>query len=345
MHPISFWYRADSASGSLIFPKSGRKLPLKGRAGVGIDNHPRPVATPSARIDSSLAILRKRSWPLSARFHTMKVRLSKTWKKGFTLIELLVTIAIIAILGSLLLPVASSAKRKALFINEVNSAKQLMIAHRLYTDDNNGSVLPGYRYGFSAVDRQGNQIGHPISARYPWRIAPYCGNNFELLYSNKNRALLRSFRADQEQSYVYSASVFPSLGINAVFVGGDDLILPPTATAFERFGKFCVLKDSDSRRPSELLTFASARARHGDRIAEGFYKVDPPNLTKRIWAREWSPSSPPESFGFVHPRYNNRAVTAMFDGHVEGLDSREIQNMRYWANTATAPDWQITRKQ
>ncbi len=291
-----------------------------------------------------MAIRRERNPRHRITMRFMKVRSPCCQRIGFTLIELLVVIAIIGILGSLMLPVLSSSMLKARYINEVSSARQVMVAHRLYSDDNDGRVLPGYRYGFPAVDRQGNPIGHPINARYPWRIAPYCGNNFELLYSNKNRALLRSFQTDEESSYVYSASVFPSLGVNAVFVGGDDLILPPTSTAFNNFGKFCVMRDSDPRRPSELLTFASARARHGDRIAEGFYKVDPPYLTRRVWDLSWSASSSPEKFGFVHPRYNNRAVAAMFDGHVESLSTRQLQDMRHWSNLASGREWTLVRQ-
>lgn len=261
--------------------------------------------------------------------------------RGFTLIELLVVIAIIAILGSLLLPALGVAKLRAKYINEINSAQQVMLAYHMYADDNDGRVLPGYRYGFSAVDRRGNPIGHPINARYPWRLAPYCGNNFELLYSSKNRALLRSFSQLEESQYVYSASVFPSLGINSVFVGGDDLVLSPSGNAQSKFGNFCVIRDSEVRRPSELMTFASARAQNGSTVVEGFYKIQSPYLTRRLWDNQYSDSASPDRFGFVHPRYNQKAITAFFDGHAEGLGTDELQNMKHWSNTATKPDWAL----
>jgi prepilin-type N-terminal cleavage/methylation domain-containing protein/prepilin-type processing-associated H-X9-DG protein len=61
---------------------------------------------------------------------------------GFTLIELLVVIAIITILTSMLLPALGGAKGAAKRIACLNHEKQLILALRMYADDNNGFYPP-----------------------------------------------------------------------------------------------------------------------------------------------------------------------------------------------------------
>jgi prepilin-type N-terminal cleavage/methylation domain-containing protein len=73
--------------------------------------------------------------------HGLLPQAREAHRAGFTLIELLVVIAIIAILAAMLLPALSGARCKAQSVHCMNNSKQLMLAWRMYTDDNNDILL------------------------------------------------------------------------------------------------------------------------------------------------------------------------------------------------------------
>jgi prepilin-type N-terminal cleavage/methylation domain-containing protein len=65
----------------------------------------------------------------------------RTSQPAFTLIELLVVVAIIAILAAMLLPALSKSKLKAHGIMCMNNHRQLMVAWRMYSEENHDVLL------------------------------------------------------------------------------------------------------------------------------------------------------------------------------------------------------------
>ncbi|MBL9127576.1 MAG: prepilin-type N-terminal cleavage/methylation domain-containing protein [Verrucomicrobiales bacterium] len=260
---------------------------------------------------------------------------------GFTLVELLVVIAILAVLASLLLPALAQAKRKARMIEELSTARQLLIAVRVYADDFEDAAFPGYASDPNARDERGEAIPFPVHARYPWRLTPYLAQSMETLYTAENRARLRAMQNLDRARYVYSASVYPTLGVNSYFVGGNETEFP-AAPANDRFGDgTVVVRMAQVRRPSDLLGFMSARSTVSEPEAYGYFQVLHPFVKSRRWTRSWSPEIAPKDWGFVAPRYRRRAVAAAMDGHASMLGPAALEDMTRWCNTADRPDFTL----
>jgi prepilin-type processing-associated H-X9-DG protein len=133
----------------------------------------------------------------------MKSPISKTDRRGLTLIVLLVVIATIAILASMLLPALAKAKTKAQGILCMSNTKQLTLAWRMYTEDNNEN-LPGayaapggghekFAWCYGDLNRSGANKSNfdPQWDLAKTAIAPYIGNSFGVFKCPADKSMVK----------------------------------------------------------------------------------------------------------------------------------------------------------
>jgi prepilin-type N-terminal cleavage/methylation domain-containing protein/prepilin-type processing-associated H-X9-DG protein len=225
---------------------------------------------------------------------------------GFTLIELLVTVAVIAVLASLLLPALAGAKQKSYAVACLNNERQLMLACLLYVGDCN-DALP-YNLGtgeIKATVAQG-QFWNWTSPVMSWEldsdntntvlvtrggIGPYTGGTAKIYRCPSDHAV-----SDLQAQAGWTARV-RSISMNAMVGNAGQFTLSGKNVNNPDYQQF--FKVAQVPQPSQIFVLIEE---HPDSINDAYFLNKPDSL-------RWSdlPAS-----------YHDGAVNLTFtDGHLE----------------------------
>jgi|LakMenE18May11ns_1017448.scaffolds.fasta_scaffold9858895_2 prepilin-type N-terminal cleavage/methylation domain-containing protein/prepilin-type processing-associated H-X9-DG protein len=244
--------------------------------------------------------------------------------RGFTIIELLVSVVITSILATLLFLGVKSYIKSGQRAAELSAGKTLISAFHAYAADNNGQLIramdlnPG-----KIVDNKGKPVMSHAAKRWPWRLAPYFNYDMNTLMVNNKDAIKLN-----DSMYSYLVTVFPTFGMNGIFVGGKFGTSMAPDNPRSKKGNFCVTTIIGANTPSKLIVFSSAKIQgemppgtEGPKT--GCFDVSAPGYG---------------AVGEVHYKYSDKAVVAYFDGHVELNSEEELKDMRRWSNLAAIQD-------
>ena len=250
--------------------------------------------------------------------------------RAFTLIELLVVIAIIAILAALLLPVLSAAKKRARAIECLNNMKQIMLATKLYIDDNRSMMIPLW------VEQ-----GSP-----GWPAWNYDASTFLIQFPDflwwQDKLRLDGFVPTQK-TFDCPALTLPATdagggSVSTNHVLGIGMNYPEYGWLSPRqgfsFAVYASANEDQVANPGQSIVFADAGAISNPDETDADKWLEVPATGCAYFRVPSDGESYPNGDSRSVPRHGRQVNAAFFDGHVEKVRNSAIRYDLLRTNTA-----------